>query len=291
MKRANFLHLMACSPLAAVPVSMQASVKRNPYHTTDPDPAVSPGRILLEAHRGNSMHAPENTLTAIEQALKIGVDRVEVDLMASADRQLVVIHDDTVDRTTNGSGPVAGMEFSRLRRLDAGSWKDPKFSGEKIPGLVEVFDLCKNRAMVNIDLKSMDAVEPLVNLIREWDFEDHLVITGKVPESVPSFRKAGLHLTMFWEQGTEFGRRLDEKNFREAIHMAIRSAREQFLPGFLFHSGWIDPSIVHYAHLHGLAVHVYAVDDRETLGRVIEANVDGVMTDDPLLIKKYLTRD
>ncbi len=294
MDRTHFLRTLACTPALAHPGLLngsprdQSATSTTPSDTTGIDPLPQPGRILLEAHRGNSMHAPENTLAAIEQALEIGVDRVEVDLMVSADRELVVIHDATVDRTTDGSGAVAGMEFSRLRRLDAGSWKDPKYRGEKIPTLEEVFDLCRNRAMVNIDLKSLDAVEPLIRLVKEWDFEDHLVITGKVPRSVPMFRDAGLHLTMFWEQGTLFGRYLEEGKYPEAISTAVQSARKHSLPGFLFHSRWIGPEIVKAAHLHGLAVNVYSVEDRETLERMAAAHVDGVMTDDPMLIKNYL---
>lgn len=263
---------------------------RKVSYTLGADPSPRPGRVLLEAHRGNSAHAPENTLTAIGQALEIGVDRVEIDLMISADRELVVIHDDTVDRTTNGSGPVAAMEFNRLRQLDAGSWKDPSYRGEKIPSLAEVFDLCRNRAMVNIDLKSLGAVEPLIRLVREWKFEEQLVITGKVPESVPMFRDAGLYLTMFWEQETLFGKLLSKGNYQKAIETAVRSARENALPGFLFNSGWIEPGIVRIAHLHGLAVNVWAVDDRETLDRMVASHVDAVMTDDPMLIKKYLSK-
>jgi glycerophosphoryl diester phosphodiesterase len=91
----------------------------------------------VEAHRGNSIQAPENTLTAVDQAIAIGVDRIEIDVMVSKDGIPLVIHDDTVDRTTNGSGQISEMSFAGLRRLDASSWKGSAFTGEKIPSLDE----------------------------------------------------------------------------------------------------------------------------------------------------------
>jgi len=244
--------------------------------------------ILLEAHRGNSMHAPENTMVAFEEALEIGIDRLEVDLEFSADEKLVVIHDTTVDRTTNGTGNVSGITWDKLSRLDAGKWKDEKYTGEKIPLLSEVLDLCKGKAMVNIDLKNNKAVPAMVKAIKDQNMQDDVTITGRVPASVEDIRNEGINLTMFYEVTPAVSALINEHKPIAAIHKAIGEAREYMLPGFLFHTGWVTPEVVYHAHLHGLVVSVYDVNTPEETRRVMQAHVDAIMTDDPAMVKAAL---
>src|SRR5262249_57998109 len=92
-----------------------------------------PGRPLVIAHRGASAVAPENTIAAFEQAITDGADAIELDLHLSRDDQLVVIHDASVGRTTNGSGSVRDRTLRELKRLDAGGWRGPKFAGQQLP--------------------------------------------------------------------------------------------------------------------------------------------------------------
>jgi len=96
---------------------------------------------LLIAHRGGAAEAPENTLAAFRRALSLGVRWFELDVQMSRDRELVVIHDNTMDRTTNGTGEVGSLLFEGLRKLDAGSWFDPQYRGEPIPTLREALEL------------------------------------------------------------------------------------------------------------------------------------------------------
>jgi len=113
------------------------------------------GKPLNIAHQGASAYAPGNTLAAFRLALEMGADGFELDIMLSADGHLVVIHDDTVDRTTDGSGPVRQKTLAELKALDAGARFDACFAGERIPTLQEVFDLVAgNRAFVNVELKA-----------------------------------------------------------------------------------------------------------------------------------------
>jgi glycerophosphoryl diester phosphodiesterase len=245
-------------------------------------------KFLIEAHRGNSVSAPENTLPAIEQAINIGVDRVEIDLQFSNDNKPVVIHDDTLDRTTNGTGLVAQKTYEEIKSYDAGSWKSSQFKGTRVPLLHEVFELCKGKCMVNIDLKTTAAITEMVRTIKTMKMENDVVITGKVPSCVKPVRDAGLNITMFYESAPAFRELLDDGKYVEAVHFAVSDAREQALPGFLFHAGWINPEIVYLAHRHGLAVNVYDVNTIATLDNMMEANVDGIMTDDPKLIKQNI---
>jgi glycerophosphoryl diester phosphodiesterase len=101
------------------------------------------GRTRVIAHRGFSGVAPENTLVAIRRGIEIGADMAEIDVTLSKDGYVVVIHDETLDRTTNGTGPVSDATLEELQRLDAGSWFAPEFAGEKIPTLGEVLDLVR----------------------------------------------------------------------------------------------------------------------------------------------------
>jgi len=131
---------------------------------------------LIIAHRGYSEKYPENTLVAFQSALDGNADMIELDITLSRDREIAVIHDDTLERTTNGSGEVADYGLNELKALDAGSWFDERFSGERIPTLEEVFDLVKGRTWINIEIKvsayephfPMDAIErQVVELVQQ----------------------------------------------------------------------------------------------------------------------------
>jgi len=114
---------------------------------------------LYIAHRGLSARYPETYKRQFEGAVDAGAQMIELDVSLSKDRKLVVIHDDTVDRTTNGTGPVNALTLETLRRLDAGSWFDPRFKGERLPTLAQVLDMAKGRVWVNVEIKP-EAFDP-----------------------------------------------------------------------------------------------------------------------------------
>jgi glycerophosphoryl diester phosphodiesterase len=99
-----------------------------------------PKEITPIAHRGASSYAPENTFAAFDLAVEMGIGEIELDVHFTKDSQIIVIHDETLDRTTNSTGPVCDWTLEELQSLDAGSWFDEKFSGEKIPALGETLD-------------------------------------------------------------------------------------------------------------------------------------------------------
>jgi len=104
--------------------------------------------VLVIAHRGASGYAPENTLAAFKRALALGATFIETDLQLSRDSHFVAIHDDTVNRTTNGQGKVHDLSLADLRRLDAGSWFGSEFTGERIPTLEEILEFSKKHDVV-----------------------------------------------------------------------------------------------------------------------------------------------
>lgn len=163
--------------------------------------------IWAIAHRGASDKAPENTLVAFERALEQGADALECDVHLSADGEVIVIHDETVDRTTDGHGPVAEMTVAELQRLDAGSWKDRRFAGQRIPTLSEVSELARGRAQLFIELKGASPELParVVQVLREsgvaeqaWLFTDERAVLEALRNLAPE-----MHVR--WREGMESG--------------------------------------------------------------------------------------
>ncbi len=109
---------------------------------------------LLIGHRGYPVRYPENTLASFQAALEAGCDMIELDVTLTSDRRVAVIHDDTLERTTSGKGPVKGATLAEIKTLDAGSWFAPRFSEERVPELCEVLDLIGGRCLLNIEIKA-----------------------------------------------------------------------------------------------------------------------------------------
>ncbi|MFC0329896.1 glycerophosphodiester phosphodiesterase family protein [Paenibacillus sepulcri] len=142
--------------------------------------ANQPG-IIVAAHRGYKSDYPENTLLAFRKSLELGVDMLEFDLRLSSDKAVMVLHDATVDRTTNGSGKVGGFSLAELKQLDAGSWFDPEFAGLDIPTLAELCELLRSYpdVLLNVEIKSnhdaMEAVDLTVAILKEYGYLERCV--------------------------------------------------------------------------------------------------------------------
>jgi len=139
---------------------------------------------MCVAHRGFSGKAPENTLAAVRLAIALPyVQWIEIDVQLSKDGVPVVIHDYSLDRTTNGHGKVKDMEWEQMKRLDAGSWKGRAYRGERVPSLEEVLDLAKGRLQLNIELKTVGNLYPgiekkVLDLISSRGMRDEVVLTS-----------------------------------------------------------------------------------------------------------------
>ena len=161
----------------------------------EPETNASIADPILLAHRGLVQHAPENTLPSFAAAIELGLS-IELDVYQTRDENLVVIHDRTVDRTTNGTGEVNEMTLAEIRRLDAGSWFDPRFAGEKVPTLEEVFKLIRERqrTLVTIAL-NMKVISPgiekrIVRLVEKYELFDQLFAFGQSSDSSRRFKEA-----------------------------------------------------------------------------------------------------
>jgi glycerophosphoryl diester phosphodiesterase len=216
---------------------------------------------LLIAHRGASFYEPENTLRAVKRALEFGVDGIEIDVRSSMEGSLIVIHDETVDRTTNGTGKVRDMSLLELRSLDAGK-------GERIPLLEEVLELVKGKALLVIELKIAGMEERVLKILEEHDAFDNVLVNSFIHKSVKKVKELNPRV----KTGVIF---------REAPIKPSRLAMDAEAENlFAFHK-YITWEMVQDAHDHGLNIYAWTVDEPSTIESLIMLGVDGIVTNKP----------
>jgi glycerophosphoryl diester phosphodiesterase len=245
------------------------------------------GNTTIFAHRGASAHAPENTLAAFILALKQGADAIELDAKLTADGHVVVIHDQTVDRTTGSSGQVKEMSLAALRKLDAGSHFDFAFRGEPIPMLEEVFAEVGGKIFINVELTNYASLfdglpEKVAALVERHDLTQSVLFSSFNPIALRRIHRllpqVPLGLLCFpgrkgsWMRGW-LGRLLVPY---QALHPEVSDA---------------TPSLIAAVHHRNRRVNVYTVNRPEDMRRLFAAKVDGIFTDDPLLARKILAEN
>jgi glycerophosphoryl diester phosphodiesterase len=244
-------------------------------------------RPILLAHRGDLAHAPENTLPAFQQAIQKGADGVELDAKLTADGHVIVIHDSTVDRTTDGKGRVASFTLEAIRKLDAGKWFNEKFSGTKVPLLEEVFETVGRDKLINIELTNYYStprdglVLKVCELIKRHNnqgqilfssyFPSNLKIAAQTLPEVPRGLLAMRGLLGLWARS--FGFMFGDY---QALHPHIsNTSREQ----------------IQRAHRLKRRVHVWTANTPDEINRLKEWDMDGILTDDPQMAVRALGRD
>lgn len=236
-------------------------------------------RPRVIAHRGFSGVAPENTLAAIRRAIEVGADMVEIDVGLTSDGHVVVIHDETLDRTTDGSGLLSATPFAKVRGLDAGSWFSPEFAGEKVPTLAEVLELVRGEILLNIEIKGeavTDQVEggishQVLELVRERDMLDLIVISSFEPKAL------------------KHARRLDSEVktaslYNREIHRGMSPMEvmtDAGSNGFNISARWLRKKTICASHRHGRPLAAYTVNREGTMKRLIAKGVHALFTDRP----------
>ncbi|SMF81122.1 glycerophosphoryl diester phosphodiesterase [Paenibacillus uliginis N3/975] len=231
-------------------------------------------QIINFAHRGASGVCPENTMAAFRKALELGATGIETDVQMTKDGKLVLIHDETVLRTTGEQGFVKDYTFEEIQKLDAGSWFSEEFRGERLPALEELLELTKDRGtIVNIELKNgsiqyPELEEKVIASIRSFGMEDRVVISSfnhyslvKCKSIAPEIRTGILYvegLYKAWEYGQSVG--------ADALH-ALKYA--------------VLPEWVEEAKACGIVYHPWTVNEPEEMKRLIAAKVAGIITDYP----------
>lgn len=236
---------------------------------------------IVFAHRGFSGIAPENTMISFEKALGIGVTGIELDVQLSRDGEVMICHDEKVDRTTNGKGLLVQFTRAELQQLDAGSWFAPEFAGARIPTLIEVLELLQNQNItLNIELKTgivdyPNLEEKVLELTYRYGMHERTIYSSfnhysmkKVKDLDRTARIALLYIAGLYEPW-QYAKQLDTY----AIHP-------------LFYN--IRPELVTLSHGAGIKVHPYTVDQETDLKRMLQCGVDGIITNYPDRLLKMI---
>lgn len=235
-----------------------------------------PRRVLVIGHRGNPTEAPENTLSSIRSAFAVGADLVEVDVQLSRDNIPVIIHDPTVDRTTDGRGPVAAKTLAELKNLDAGSWKDVRFTGERIPTLAEALRAAAGRGRLVLDLKVDGLAAAIASVLREEGIPvAAVVIATWTPQQRAEVRQ---HL-----EGAAIAQAMEVPRDWTPADMA-RWRAEGIV---IFDVPNPNPDFVRAAHAHAMSVWAFTINDVLRMRQVMATGVDGFETDVPRLGAAY----
>jgi glycerophosphoryl diester phosphodiesterase len=239
------------------------------------------GTPLIIAHRGASVQAPENTMPAFRRAIELGADGIELDVHMSADGYLAVIHDETLDRTSNGKGLVKDRTLAELKSLDFGSWFSGDFKGEKIPELEEVLQLLSGwDGLLDIEIKNGPVFYPgiekaVADALKKFKRVERTVISSfnhyslvEIRRYAPDIKTAPLYMAGLykpWEYARSLG--------ASAIHP-------------FFHN--VVPDIVEGCKQNGIIIRPFTVNEPGYIKAVATAGVDGIITDVPDIALKIV---
>ncbi|MDP3765866.1 MAG: glycerophosphodiester phosphodiesterase family protein [Nanoarchaeota archaeon] len=222
-------------------------------------------------------YEPENTLLSIKKAISLGVDGVEIDVRGCKSNEIVVIHDEKVNRTTNGKGYVKDFNLKDLKKLDAGK-------GEEIPTLMEIIEVIKifnkkNKKQIKliIELKEKDLGKDVVNLIKKFKFIDNVIIISFYHQLIKNIKK--------------LNKKINAGILFVGNPVNIVSVAKDANADFLFANfNYIDANLIRNANKNKLKVYVWNVDDVENLKKMLKLNVDGIGSNKPDVIVDYLKK-
>lgn len=228
-------------------------------------------KTKIIGHRGGAKGFPENTLAAFKKAVELGADGVEFDVQLTKDGEVVVIHDELIDRTMSGSGLVKDHTLKELRQMSAGEFFSPDFKSEKIPTLAEVLEVVQDLEVINIELKNYlpypELEEKVLKLVDQFEIRDQVIISSfnhyslqKVKKLQPEIRTGALLMAKIINPSDYAFKR----GFN-ALHLHFLTA---------------DQEIIDKSHFMGMQVNVYTVNFPESVIELLEKEVDMIMTDD-----------
>ena len=240
-------------------------------------------KILNLAHRGARKQAPENTLPAFRLAAELGADGIELDAQLSKDGTAVIIHDFTLDKTTDGHGLVRDFSLAELKALDAGSHFSPEFAGTPIPTLEEVFAALGPVLLINVELKSNalrdNGLEAeVIRLIENFNLQDRVILSSFNPFALNRAYRLNPRIKRGYLWATDLPLLLRWKLFRPLAHEDM------------FHPQWdtVTAQTVRRAHAKNRPVNVWTTNEPDDMRRMIVLGVDAIMTDYPDRLRQVL---
>ena len=277
------------------PEKMQATGNRNSFEsgrggaTDNSAPGAAARRTLVLAHRGGAGLWPENTAHAFRQSVALGVDVLEMDLHSTSDGALVIIHDATVERTTNGAGRVNALTLAELKKLDAGyRWTNDggrtfpfRGKGIAVPTLGEVLDEFP-QALLNIDIKQAQPslVKPFCRALRERRATGRATVASFNSQVLAEFRRECPEVRTSASFDEVMALASDLQAGRDIAADKTRTRLVQ-VPETAFGRAWLTAELVAAAHRGGLEIHIWTVNDEAAMRRLVALGVDGIVTDYP----------
>lgn len=235
--------------------------------------------IEVTAHRGGSLDFPENTMSAFRGAKEAGADWIELDIQQTKDRKIVISHDTNVLRVTGVNRDIIDMTYEEISKLDAGSFFNEKFKGEKMPLLEEALEFAKNNNVkLNIELKptgkEIDFEKDVVELIKKYDFIDRCVVTSQVYSAVENVKKIDSNIKTLYVMSIAIG---DITNLEYADNFSVEATN-------------VDEELVNIVHNKGKKLFVWTINTEENINKMIDLNVDNIITDDYKLAVKLVNK-
>jgi len=235
--------------------------------------------VAVFAHRGASGTHPENTEAAFVEALRLGVEAVELDVHLSLDQELVIIHDDTVDRTSDGSGQIRHMKWEQIGALDAGSWFDAQFAGQRFLKLDEALDILEGDVRLNIHAKAheLDRAELATRVVRRLVDRKLLAraFFASDQQTLALARRVNQHLSIC---------NLSVSPVDNYVLRSRAVGATILQPGHAV----TTPELVAAAHAQGMEVNPFYADDEAEMQRLIDCGVDGILTNYPEKLQTLL---
>ncbi len=232
--------------------------------------------IGVTAHRGGATYAPENTIPALEMAIDNLSDYAEIDVQESLDGVVLLLHDLSLKRTTGVKEYAYNLSYAEIRTLDAGSYFSKQFSGTYIPTLAEVLELCKGRLKLNIEIKGSDRfeglVEKVVNLIEEYSFEEQCVITSMNYDYLVKVKELNSNIKTGYIMKVILG------DFSQMKYVDFFSMK---------HTA-VTEELVSKVHESGKEIHVWTVNSKAAIRKMIAYGVDNIITDNPVLVQQMI---
>ncbi|MGC9363684.1 MAG: glycerophosphodiester phosphodiesterase [Fidelibacterota bacterium] len=225
---------------------------------------------IITAHRGASGTAPENTMIAIQRAIELGAGFSEIDVQETADGEIILLHDKTLERTGGVVWNIWDTPYDSLKKIEVGSWFAPEYAGEPVPRLADVIDAVKGKIKLNIELKinghEKELVEKVVDLIHEKKFQSECIVTSFDLQSVQKVRqldknlKVGLIFSKYPENVDVFSLDVDLLSVKYTL---------------------VDEEFMRKARASGKDVHVWTVNDSEMMQKLLDLGVTSIITNYP----------
>ena len=245
------------------------------------------GSPWVVAHRGDSRFCPENTMSAFRSAMEKGAEMIECDIHLSRDRVPVVIHDSSLDRTTNGSGNIVERDFKELSQLDCGSWFSDQFSGETLPKLEQLLEEASGKILLNLEIKSKaveseertDGVESQVcEMVHAFGLEEQVLVSSFHHPCLNRVRKHKYSLLVapLLERPASFAelKKLNQTCDSFSIHTDEKH---------------VDQQLLREMQESGIPLLCYTVNDPVRMKELSDWGLTGIISDDPGLLKKTIS--